>query len=88
MKRPDRYTDSLGYIVVKTSDGYHKPEHRILMEQHLGRLLVRGEIVHHKNGIHDDNRIENLELFVKNHPNGVRLADIVCPHCGKRHGGP
>jgi hypothetical protein len=52
-------------------------EHVVVMAAHLERPLRKGETVHHKNGIRDDNRIENLELWSKNHSNGQRVTDLV-----------
>lgn len=52
-------------------------EHVVIMANKLGRPLDGKETVHHKNGIRDDNRIENLELWSGSHPYGQRVEDKI-----------
>jgi hypothetical protein len=47
------------------------------MEEQLGRFLLEGETVHHLNGVKHDNQPENLELWVKPQPAGIRARDAV-----------
>jgi len=53
---------SHGYVIVKTKNGWVQ-EHRLIVERIFKRELLRDEIVHHINGIKDDNRKSNLYYF-------------------------
>lgn len=50
---------------------YNKYQHRKTMEKVLGRKLLPNEDVHHINGIHDDDRPENL--IVMRHRDHMKL---------------
>lgn len=66
--RGGRCMSASGYVLVYAPDHPHQvkgyyAEHRLVMEQHLGRILEPHECVHHFNHDRTDNRIENLELM-------------------------
>jgi hypothetical protein len=80
--------DQNGYVFRKVVGSYTRRDdgsydggtkefqHRVVMEQIIGRRLHPFENVHHVNGIRDDNRPENLELWVTSQPSGQRPIDL------------
>lgn len=71
-----RWVTAKGYVEMSTPDG-RILEHRFVIEGLLGRRLLKGENVHHKNGVKNDNRPDNLELWVSFQPNGQRPEDLL-----------
>lgn len=66
--------NSSGYIT-RQIDGISYYQHRVAMEEHLGRPLLKHENIHHVNGDRADNRIENLEIWNTHQPSGQRVED-------------
>ena len=92
-----RFTEKRGYVNVWVPDhpyanksGYIR-EHRLVMENHIGRYLTKDEVVHHKDENPSNNDISNLELYEKNITHLVEnhlkkdMSDRVCIRCNRSH---
>ena len=72
-----------GYVMVR-APGHPRArrsryvfEHILVAEELLGRYLEPDESIHHRNGVRDDNRPENLELWTRPQPSGIRVSDAI-----------
>lgn len=81
-KHQEKSYDGKGYVRVRAPEHPRAHQGRVLehtlkMERKLGRYLTNDEQVHHINGVKDDNRLSNLELWSTSQPAGQRVKDKI-----------
>ena len=62
------------------------PEHIAIMEKHLGRRLSKEEVVHHRNGNRQDNRVSNLEIMKRSEHCSLHAREAVQLKNRNEHG--
>lgn len=92
-KNGGKFKSRRGYIVSgftpRNGEGKTRTvfEHHVVMEERIGRNLLPGEVVHHVNGIKDDNRSENLHLCkdASAHRKAHCSIELLLPHLIQSH---
>ena len=88
------HNSSGGYIMVRKPNhhfadarGYVR-QHRLVYEEYYKCCLLKHTVIHHKNEIVTDNRIQNLIAVVNNsihkilYHNGIETSSRICDYCG------
>jgi len=83
VRRGYAYVYNPDHPSLENSTGKYVRRCRLVMEKELGRELEDWEQVHHKNGVRDDDRPENLETWILSHPAGYReyCSKCNCSSC-------
>ncbi len=69
-----RYQLNRGYVDIVNDEGKTMPEHKYIWEKYKGKI-PKGWLIHHLNGIRDDNRIENLQALPRKFHNAIKIIE-------------